>query len=147
MEPVIQQFRSALGGFNRRDVQQYIESSSAAHRKEVAELQARLEAALRRQRELEAALSDLEGARSAAAAEEAKVREHLETSTQTLTRLRGEQTETESRLAVARSRYTAVPSPGADSTRMPWPSMSHTRLHRYSPMPVERLSARPLKPV
>lgn len=102
MEPVIQQFRSALGGFNRRDVQRYIESSSAAHRKEVAELQARLEAALHRQRELEAALSDLEGARSAAAAEEAKVREHLETSTQTLTRLRGEQTETESRLAVAR---------------------------------------------
>ena len=65
-------------------------------------MKARLEEALRRQSELETALSDLEGARGAAAAEEAKVREHLETSTRTLTRLRGEQTETESRLAAAR---------------------------------------------
>ncbi len=102
MEPVIQRFRTALGGFNRRDVQQYIEQSGAAHRKETAELKARLEEALRRQRELEAALSETEGARGAAAAEEAKVREHLETSTQTLARLRGEQTETESKLAAAR---------------------------------------------
>ncbi len=102
MEPVIQRFRAALGGFNRRDVQQYIEQSGAAHRKEVAGLQSKLEESLRRQSELEAALSDLEGARGAAAAEEAKVREHLETSTRTLTRLRGEQTETESKLMVAR---------------------------------------------
>ncbi len=102
MEPVIHQFRTALGGFNRRDVQQYIEQSGAAHRKETAELKARLEEALRRQEELEAALAETEGARGAAAAEEAKVREHLETSTQTLARLRGEQTETESKLAAAR---------------------------------------------
>ncbi len=102
MEPVIQRFRTALGGFNRRDVQQYIEQTGTAHRKEVATLKARLEEALSRQRELEASLSDLEGARGAAAAEEAKVREHLETSTRTLARLRGEQTETESRLAAAR---------------------------------------------
>ena len=102
MEPVIQRFRTALGGFNRRDVQQYIEQTGAAHRKEMAGMKARLEEALRRQSELETALSDLEGARGAAAAEEAKVREHLETSTRTLTRLRGEQTETESRLAAAR---------------------------------------------
>ena len=79
VEPVIQRFRTALGGFNRRDVQQYIEQSGAAHHKEVAGLKARLEEALNRQSELEAALSDLEGARGAAAAEEAKVREHLET--------------------------------------------------------------------
>ena len=102
MEPVIQRFRTALGGFNRRDVQQYIEQSGSAHQKEVAELKARLEESLRRQQELEAALSDLEGARGVAAAEEAEVREHLETSTRTLTKLRGEQTQTEYKLALAR---------------------------------------------
>ena len=29
MEPVIQTFRTALGGFNRRDVQQYLEQTAA----------------------------------------------------------------------------------------------------------------------
>ena len=35
---VIQKFRTALGGFNRQDVQQYIEQTAAAHRQELAEL-------------------------------------------------------------------------------------------------------------
>ena len=42
MEPVIQKFRSALSGFNRRDVMQYIEQSAAANRRKVSELESRL---------------------------------------------------------------------------------------------------------
>lgn len=33
MDTVIQKFRSALGGFNRQDVQAYIEETAAAHRR------------------------------------------------------------------------------------------------------------------
>ena len=57
MDTVIQKFRSALGGFNRQDVQTYIEETAAAHRKELAQLQERLEQAEGRTAELEAALS------------------------------------------------------------------------------------------
>ena len=103
MEPVIQQFRTALGGFNRKDVQKYIEQTGAAHRKEIAALKTALENALARQKELEESLASTEDAKGAAAAEEARVRQSLEDSTRTLTRLRGEQTETESKLAVARN--------------------------------------------
>ena len=41
---VIQQFRTAVRGFNRQDVQDYIEQMAAVHRQELAELQKRLEA-------------------------------------------------------------------------------------------------------
>lgn len=54
---VIQKFRTALGGFNRRDVQNYIEQLTAAHRQELEELQGRLDEAERHGRELESALS------------------------------------------------------------------------------------------
>ena len=60
MDTVIQKFRSALGGFNRQDVQAYIEETAAAHRKELAQLQERLEQAEGRTAELEAALSGAE---------------------------------------------------------------------------------------
>ena len=90
MDTVIQKFRSALGGFNRQDVQTYIEETAAAHRKELAQLQERLEQAEGRTAELEAALSGAELEKSGAAAEEAKVRSSLEASTKTLSRLRGE---------------------------------------------------------
>lgn len=89
MDTVIQKFRSALGGFNRQDVQAYIEETAAAHRKELAQLQERLEQAEGRTAELEAALSGAELEKSGAAAEEAKVRSSLEASTKTLSRLRG----------------------------------------------------------
>ena len=78
MDTVIQKFRSALGGFNRQDVQAYIEETAAAHRKELAQLQERLEQAEGRTAELEAALSGAELEKSGAAAEEAKVRSSLE---------------------------------------------------------------------
>ena len=99
---VIQKFRSALGGFNRQDVQQYIEQMAAAHRQDMAALQERLDQAEDRAAQLEAALSGAENAKTGAAAEEAKARACLEESTRTLARLRGELSQTESKLAVAR---------------------------------------------
>ena len=102
MDTVIQKFRTALGGFNRQDVQQYIEQSAAAHKRELAEMQQRLDQAEEHSRELEAALSGAESEKSGAAAEEAKVRASLETSTRTLAKLRGELSQTESKLTVAR---------------------------------------------
>lgn len=102
MDTVIQKFRTALGGFNRRDVQEYLEQTAAAHRQELAQLQERLEQAEGRNAELEAALSGAESEKSGAAAEEAKVRASLETSTRTLSKLRGELSQTESKLVVAK---------------------------------------------
>ncbi len=102
MDTVIQKFRTALGGFNRRDVQEYLEQTAAAHRQELAQLQERLELAEERSAELEAALSGAESEKSGAAAEEAKVRASLETSTRTLSKLRGELSQTESKLVVAK---------------------------------------------
>ena len=102
MDTVIQKFRTALGGFNRRDVQEYLEQTAAAHRQELAQLQERLERAEERSAELEAALSGAESEKSGAAAEEAKVRASLETSTRTLSKLRGELSQTESKLVVAK---------------------------------------------
>lgn len=102
MDTVIQKFRTALGGFNRRDVQEYLDQTAAAHRQELAQLQERLERAEGRNAELEAALSGAESEKSGAAAEEAKVRASLETSTRTLVKLRGELSQTESKLVVAK---------------------------------------------
>lgn len=102
MDAVIQKFRGALAGFNRQDVQQYIEKTAAAHRQELAQLQERLDQAEGRAAELEAALSGAETAKSGAAAEEAKARACLEESTRSLARLRGELSQTESKLMVAK---------------------------------------------
>ena len=102
MDTVIQQFRTALCGFNRKDVQQYMEQITDAHRRELDQLRERLEQAEARGGELEAALSGAESEKSGAAAEEARVRASLEESTRTLSRLRGELSQTESKLLVAR---------------------------------------------
>ena len=108
MDAVIQKFRSALGGFNRQDVQEYIEQTTAAHRQELAQLQERLEQAEGRSAELEAALSGAESAKGSAAAEEAKARACLEESARTLAKLRGELSQTESKLAVAKQELTRL---------------------------------------
>ena len=103
MEPVTQRFRGALAGFNRRDVTRYIEQSAAAHSRQVAGLEERLDQA---ERERDNALRELDGLRSERgdlAAEEARVRSSLEESTRTLTKLRGELTQTETKLGVARA--------------------------------------------
>ena len=102
MDTVIRKFRTALFGFNRKDVQQYMEQTADAHRQELAGLQERLDRAEERSGELEAALSGAESEKSGAAAEEAKVRASLEESTRALSRLRGEMSQTESKLVVAR---------------------------------------------
>lgn len=102
MDTVIQKFRTALCGFNRRDVQQYMEQTAEAHRQELAQLQERLDRAEERAGALETALSGAESEKSGATAEEAKVRASLETSTRTLAKLRGELSQTECKLVVAR---------------------------------------------
>ena len=57
---VIQQFRTAVRGFNRQDVQDYIEQMAAVHRQELAELQKRLEKSDRRIQELEETVSGID---------------------------------------------------------------------------------------
>ena len=103
MDPVIQTFRSSLGGFNRRDVLQYLEQLSNAHRKELVELQKELTRCEGERKVLETTLAGLEDEKGSVAAEEARVRASLEESTATLARLRGELSETETQLAAARS--------------------------------------------
>lgn len=102
MEPVVNQFRTSLGGFNRRDVQQYIEQSAAAHRKEAAALREQLAQAEKQRVGLESTLVGLESEKSDVMAAEARVRESLEESVKTLAKLRSEQSETETKLMVAR---------------------------------------------
>ena len=68
----------------------------------MAALQEQLDQAREREAALEAALSELESEKGSAAASEAQVRASLEDSTRTLTRLRGDLSQTESKLAVAR---------------------------------------------
>ena len=103
MDPVIQKFRGALNGFNRRDVLQYIEQISAAHRKELNQIQKELSRCEGERQVLERTLAGLEDEKGTVAAEEARVRASLEESTATLSRLRGELGETETQLMAARS--------------------------------------------
>ncbi len=102
MDPVIQKFRSALGGFHRRDVLQYIEKMSADHRRQLGELKKELERSENERMALEDTLAGLESEKGSVAAEEARVRASLEASTAALTGLRGELSETETALAAAR---------------------------------------------
>ena len=102
MDTVIQKFRTALFGFNRKDVQRYIGQTADAHRQELAGLQEQLERAEERSGELEAALTGAQSEKSSTAAEEARVRASLEESTRALSKLRGELSQTESKLTVAR---------------------------------------------
>ena len=102
MDTVIRKFRTALFGFHRKDVQQYVEQTAEAHCQELARLQEQLDRAEERVGELEAALSGAESEKSGVAAEEARVRASLEESTRALSRLRGELSQTESMLTVAR---------------------------------------------
>ncbi len=98
MAQVVQKFRSSLGGFNRRDVLNYIEASDSRYRRETAELQSRLDAAEASGRELEARLAGLETEKGTSAAEEAKIRASLEQSTAALGKVRGELNQAETQL-------------------------------------------------
>ena len=99
----LHRFRTSLGGFNRRDVLKYIETSDAAHRAQLARLEQRLEEAERARAQLEDALSGARDEKGSAAAEEARVRASLEESTAALTRVRGELAEAEEQLAAERA--------------------------------------------
>ena len=74
MDPVIRKFRGALGGFNRRDVLQYIEQSSAAHQRQVEKLERRLAQAEEERSILDQELAGLRDEKGSVAAEEARVR-------------------------------------------------------------------------
>lgn len=102
MELVVEKFRSALGGFNRRDVLRYIEQSEAAHRRQVSELEERLAQSEEERERLAESLAGLQDENGSVNMEKARVRASLEESTKTLAHLRGELTQTESKLAVAR---------------------------------------------
>lgn len=95
---VIQQFRTALGGFNRQDVQDYMDRMAAAHRGEIEELQKRLDKAERRAQELEEAMPDAVGAVD----EANRLRTELDGSKRAAARLKGELTQAECGLAAAR---------------------------------------------
>lgn len=102
MAEEIGRFRGALGGFNRRDVAQYIEKAAKEYQEQIEALQAQLE----QERAEKAALSEeLEGLRSHSsdlAEQEAQVRASLEESTRSLTSLRGELQVTQGHLTIAK---------------------------------------------
>lgn len=103
MDPVIQKFRSAFNGFNRRDVLQYMEQTAANHRREVAELEKELTRCESARKHLQDLLSGMEDEKGSAEADEARVRASLEEATATLAQLRGELGETDEKLAASRS--------------------------------------------
>ena len=95
---VIQQFRTAVRGFNRQDVQDYIEQLAAVHRQETAELRKQLEKSDRRIQELEETASNID----AMTAELAQTRTALESADQMVSRLRGELSPADAKLSVAK---------------------------------------------
>lgn len=95
---VLHRFRTAIGGFNRRDVLKYIEASDAAHRSEKARLEECLRQAEQVRDELERTLEGVQDEKGTVAAEEARVRASLEASSQALARVRGELEQTEEEL-------------------------------------------------
>lgn len=102
MKPEIYKFRSALGGFNRRDVTGYIEQAAREQQKQLEELAQRL---ARSEEENAALKAQLEGAQTQSgdlADQGSKMRASLEESTQSLTRLRGEMKTAQTQLAVAK---------------------------------------------
>lgn len=98
MEAVIQHFRGALNGFNRQDVQDYIEKLAASHRQELAELQKRLDKEEGRAAQLEEELAALRGVEE----EASKNKTALDSSAKMVTRLKGELSQSESKLSVAK---------------------------------------------
>lgn len=95
---VIQEFRTAVGGFNRQDVQDYIERLAIAHREEVAGLQKKLEQAEERTAEVERELADARRA----AEDEAETKAALDEASRTAAHLQGELSRAEARLAAAK---------------------------------------------
>lgn len=95
---VIQQFRTAVRGFNRQDVQDYIEQMAAVHRQEAAELRKQLEKSDRRIQELEETASAID----TMSEELAQTRAALDAANQMVSRLRGEMSQADAKLSVAK---------------------------------------------
>lgn len=102
MEPVIERFRTSLAGFHRGDVLHYMDRLAAQHRSEMAGVEAELKRSRENERKLQQEIDALRQAHGSVSAEEAKVRASLEESTRALARLRGELSQTETKLAAAR---------------------------------------------
>jgi len=101
-EQIVHKFRRALGGFNRQDVMAYIAQTDAAWKEKLDAREQELTALRSLREELEAALQGLRSENGTVSAEEAKTRASLEESTRALARVRGELTQAETRLAVAK---------------------------------------------
>lgn len=107
MEPILHKFRNAtFGGFNRRDVLEYIELSARESNAKIHDLKARLEAAEREKAELNAALASLRNESGDLMEQEARVRASLEESSRSLATVRGELQTTRTQLAVAKKELT-----------------------------------------
>lgn len=111
---VLQKFRSAVGGFNRRDVLNYIESAESAYQAKLRRQSEELKAAEEGRLALEQELSRIRDAHGTASAEEARVRASLEEATHTLSRVRGELSQAETKLAVARTELKRLQSQVAE---------------------------------
>lgn len=106
MEQVLHKFRTTLGGFNRRDVMNYIEETDAEHRRQLAARDKELEEVRTERDDLFATLAGLRTEKGTLDAQEAQVRASLEASTRTLAQVRGELSQAESKLAVAKQELT-----------------------------------------
>lgn len=107
MEPVIHKFRGAvMGGFNRKDVLQFVEQSAKEHQEQLDELNARLQAAEAEKQSLSVDLCGLQCQSDSLVDQEAKVRASLEESSATLAQVRGELQEAQDKLAAAKQELT-----------------------------------------
>ena len=103
MEPILHKFRSAaFGGFNRRDVLEYIELSARESNAKIDELKRKLETAQKENADLSASLESLRTESGDLVEQEAKVRASLEESSRSLAVVRGELQTTRTQLAVAK---------------------------------------------
>ena len=102
MEKIVHKFRTALGGFRREDVLNYITKTDQAHARALEEVNREMERERQARQELEEQLSGLRTEHGSAAAEEARMRASLEETTMTLARVRGELVQAEQELAAVR---------------------------------------------
>lgn len=102
METENGRFRGAVGGFNRRDVAQYIEKMAGEHREQMEALQGQLEQMRQEKQALEGELEQLRAQQEDLAGQEAQARASLEESTQSLAAVRGELQVAEGHLTIAK---------------------------------------------
>lgn len=102
METESGRFRGAVGGFNRRDVAQYMEKMAGEHREQVEALQGQLEQVQREKEALEGELEELRAQKEDLAGQEAQTRTSLEESARSLAVVRGELQVSQGHLTLAK---------------------------------------------